>query len=228
MTASTMFSFDEQAHQYKNAAGIIRPSVTQILESVGITDLDGIPGDTLERKRRLGDAVHYATAVIDRHNFFNGPELDWDTLHTDTVQYVLAHEAMMRETGFIPEEVEQSGVASLNGMEFGFTRDRVGKFPGMKYRVVLELKCSYAEEKAWKIQLAAYGLTAKTNGEHIARIACQLKPDGKFKLYPYENPRDIDVFTWALALTTWKVNEGLAWRKENGNQKQTEDTNVKP
>lgn len=208
-------TFSEGSHQYKNSAGIVRPSTTQILESVGLTDLDGVPGDTLERKRALGDAVHFATAIIDRHKFFGGPELDWDTVHESTVPYIVAYESMMRETGFIPEEVEHPGIFSLNGMEYGFTRDRVGRFPGLGHKVVLELKCSYKEEYAWRVQLSSYALTVpKQSGEHVARFACQLKPDTRFKLYPYENPRDIDVFQWALALTYTKINNGIPWLKQ--------------
>lgn len=208
-------TFSESAHQYKNTAGLVRPSTTQILEGVGLTDLDGVPGDTLERKRALGDAVHFATAIIDRNKFFKGPELDWETVHESTVPYIMAHENVMRETGFIPEEVEHPGIHTLNGMEYGYTLDRIGRFPGMNCRAVVELKCSYKEEYAWRVQLASYVLTVpKKKDEFVARFTFQLKPDTTFKIFPYENPRDIDVFEWALALTYTKINNGIPWLKQ--------------
>ena len=207
-------TFEEKNHEYKNTAGLVVPSVTQVLESVGLTDLDGIPLDTLERKRALGDAVHYATAILDNCKFFDGPELDWETVHEDAVPYILAYENFQRAGLFEPEEVEHGGVHTVNGMEFGYTRDRVGKMNGIKYRVLLEIKCSYREEPAWKYQLAAYELTVpKEKNEYVARVSVQLKPDTTFKCFTYEKPRDRDRFLWALGLTYVKIEEGLDWRK---------------
>jgi hypothetical protein len=207
-------TFNEAFHEYKNENGIVRPSVTQILEGVGLTDLSSVPGDRLEHKRQLGNAVHYATAIEDRCKFFKGPELDWDTVHESTVPYLVAYERFCDEMEFVPEEIEQSGIFKVNGMEFGYTRDRVGRMKGLKHRCVLELKCSYREEPAWKYQLSAYEMTIpKAENEYVCRVAVQLKPDTTYKPFLYENPRDRDRFLWALALTHVKIEEGLEWNK---------------
>jgi hypothetical protein len=207
-------TFTEANHEYRNSAGIPVPSVTQILEGVGLTDLSGIPLDTLERKRALGDAVHYGTAILDRCKYMGGPELDWDTVHEDAVPYMLAYERFQSAGLFVPEEVEHGGIFTVNGMEFGFTRDRIGRMQGIKHRVLLEIKCSYREEPAWKYQLAGYDLTVpRAKDEYIVRVAVQLKPDTTFKCFPYEKARDRDRFLWALGLTYVKIEEGLDWKK---------------
>lgn len=226
-------SFDPTLHLYRNAAGIVRPSTTQILEGVGLVNFDDVPGDTLKHKRDIGDAAHFATHSLDICRFCQGildpaenclrckkhceeGSLNWDDVNPEVSPYILAYQRFKRESGFIVEEAEVSGIGMINGMEFGYTRDRVGRMPGIKYRVVLELKCAYKEEQSWKWQLSSYERTIqKAENEYIARVGCQLKKDTSFQLYPYENPRDIDVFTWALALTWTKINSNLKWQKES-------------
>lgn len=204
-------TFNSETHQYWNAKHEERPSVTQIMESMGFVDYDDVPGDTLEHKRKIGDAAHIATHFLDQG------DLDWDTVHEEVVPYVLAYENFKKETGFVPEPaIEAGGIGSIDGMEYGYTIDRVGRMVGIKYRIVLEIKCAYREEKSWKWQLAGYQRTVPRleENEHIARVAVQLKKDGNFKLWPYENPRDFDVFRTSLYLTWVKINEGIKWRKK--------------
>jgi hypothetical protein len=142
--------------------------------------------------------------------------LNWDDVNPEVSPYILAYQNAKKECGMVVEEAEVSGIGNINGMEFGYTRDRIVRLPGIKYRIVLELKCAYKEEKAWKWQLASYERTIqKAENEYIARMGLQLKKDASFKFYPYEDPRDIDVFTWALALTWTKLNNGLKWKKES-------------
>lgn len=226
-------TFDPVLHQYRNTEGIVRPSTTQILEGVGLVNYDDVPGDTLKHKRDIGDAAHFATHSLDICRFCQGillPDetctkckkhceegsLNWDDVNSEVSPYILAYQRAKKESGMVVEEAEVSGIGKINGMEFGYTRDRIITMPGIKYRAVLELKCAYKEEKSWKWQTASYERTCpKKENEHIARIGLQLKKDTSFKFYIYEDPRDIDVFTWALALTWTKINAGLPWQKES-------------
>ena len=51
--------FDPDSHLYR-VDGIIVPSVTQVLEDVGIVDYSRLPGSTREMALRRGSAVHAA------------------------------------------------------------------------------------------------------------------------------------------------------------------------
>lgn len=225
-------TFDPTDHSYKNDQGIKIPSVTQIIENLGFVDFDNIPGSTLEHKREIGDAVHFACHLLDTcpkcqgilgtedfcvkcNAVFEEGSLDWETVHSDCAAYVLAYQNFKLSGDFIPEGSEESGIGAINGMPFGYTRDGHGRMRGIKYRVVVEKKCAYAEEESWKWQLSPYATTVPRTdpNEFIARIALQLKPDASFKLYPYENPRDLDVFRSMLYLTHVKINSGLKWQK---------------
>lgn len=225
-------TFDPGEHCYKGNSGAIVPSVTQIIENLGFVDFDNIPGSTLERKRQIGDSVHFACHLLDTcprcqgilgqgdrcakcNAVFDEGSLDWESVDIECANFIMAYQSFKTTGDFIPEGSEESGIGTLGGMPFGYTRDRHGRMRGIKYRIVLELKCAYAEEESWKWQLAPYATTVPrtVENEFIARIALQLKPDATFKLYPYEDPRDLDVFRSMLYLTHVKINAGLKWQK---------------
>lgn len=225
-------TFEPSAHRYKNESGVVVPSVTQILDSVGLVNYDNVPGDTLEHKSQIGDAVHFAChlldtcptcqGILDNKDFckkcgkvFEEGSLDWETVHVECVPYVMAYQNFKTAGDFVAEGSEESGIFALSGMPFAYTRDRHGRMRGIDCRITLELKCAYAEEKSWKWQLAAYRATVPRlqPNEFIGSVACQLKKDTTFRLFPYENPRDLDTFKSALFLTHTKINEGLPWQK---------------
>lgn len=204
------FSFDAKTHTYREGDRII-PSVTQTLEGLGLIDFDNIPGETLEAKRELGDSVHKACHYLDQDDF------DYSTMQPEWAPYIDAYLLFCEEIGFTPdpEWVEKSGVFTFNGMKFGYTIDRVGTISTIKQKVVVELKCAYKAEPSWKLQTAAYEMVVpRKPGEYLSRLAVQLKPDGKYKVWPFENPRDRDYWLWALGLTTWKIENKLKFRKE--------------
>lgn len=204
------YSFDEVGHVYSDAHGTAITSVTQILDGVGISDYSSVPEKRLEYKRDIGDAVHYAARYLDEDR------LDYDTIQPAWANYLLAYQQFLEDTEFKIEAIEKQGVHAYSAMKFGYTLDRIGRFPGMKHRVLLELKCAYAEEESWRIQLAAYEMTIEKNpaDEFIVRLALQLKPDKTYKLWPdingYRDPNDRKVFLWALALTNWKITNQLS------------------
>lgn len=206
------WSFTEETHTFLDGNGSPIPSLTQILTGVGISDYSSVPGDRLEFKKNIGDAVHYGARYLDEGI------LDYDTIQPTWAKYLLAWENFKEATGFVCEGIEVPGVYSYSGMRFGCIWDRLGRFPGIKHRALVEIKCAYAEEPSWRIQLAGQEMTIPKDGdEYIARIACQLKPDANFKLWPdingYQDPNDRKVFLWALATTNWKIAHKLEWRK---------------
>lgn len=204
-------TYQDDLHLYKNEKGAEVPSVTQIMDSCGLVDYDNVPGKTLEHKRSIGDSAHYGTRLYDQG------DLDPFSIHEEVAPYVQAYINFVEEMGFEPEPdwIEKSMVHTVNGMTYGLTVDRVGRITKSptwsKFRLLLELKCAYAEEASWKWQMAGYELAV---GQGVVKAALQLKPDGKFRLFPYQNPRDRDVFLMALALTNTKINEGIRWKRE--------------
>jgi hypothetical protein len=208
------WKFDEPTHSFTDANGSPIPSLTQILEGVGISDYSSVPQKRLEYKRDIGDAVHYAARYLD-----NGT-LDFSTVQPVWANYLAAWQSFLDDTGFVAEGIEVPGVYEYMGMRFACIWDRLGRFPVFKYRALVELKCAFAEEPSWAIQLAGQELTIpKTGDEFIARIAVQLKPDGTYRVWPdlngYQDPNDRKVFLWALATTQWKMAKGLPWRRNN-------------
>lgn len=205
-------TFEEASHRYVDDNGIDRPSVTQIMDSCGMIDYDNVPGDTMEHKRQIGDAVHYATRLYDQD------DLDPFSVHPEAAPYVQCYMNLVEEVGIVcdPEWTEKGFIHTVHGMTYAGTIDRVCRFTKshIKYRIVLEIKNTYAEEASWKYQTAGYELAIpKEPGEYIARVACQLRPGKKAKLFPYENPRDKDGFLLCLSLVNLKINEGLKWRR---------------
>lgn len=209
------FTFDVATHCYRNKANK-RPvlSVTQVLDSVGIVDYANAPAEALQRKSELGTYVHSAVHALLTPD---EGELDWDTVPEAATPYILAAEKFVEETQFKPELVEYQNCVTLPQGPVGFRIDAKGKIGG--YPVILEVKCALKEEKSWAVQLAGYeecilALGMKPEGAPVyKRIACQLRPDGRYKLWLYEDRRDKIVWQQALFLATWKMNNGYALEK---------------
>jgi hypothetical protein len=205
-------TYNAAIHEYRDAENIIVPSTTQILDGVGLIDYDAVPGDTLEKKSILGDAVHFATEAFDF-----GLAVDPSTMHDDLLGYLLGYEEFKSDTGFVPERtsIENTGIHAIRGMRYGYRWDRLGRFRGLAHRCLLEIKCAYREEASWRYQLSGYEETVKKEpGEFIARVAVQLKKDGKYEIFMYEDSHDREVFEWALALTYKKIHHKLRWKKD--------------
>src|ERR1700690_2128494 len=208
------WTFVEEGHIFRDGNQNPVPSLTQILDGVGISDYSSVPQKRLENKRDIGDATHYAARYMDEDR------LDYSTIQPAWAKYLEAWQNFKDDTGFVCEGIEVPGVYTYSGMRFACIWDRLGRFPGVKHRALVEIKCAYAEEPSWKIQLAGQELTIPKQGdEFIARIACQLKPDGSYKLWPdingYRDPNDVKVFLWSLAVTNFKIINGLKWRRDD-------------
>lgn len=196
---STAFQFKELEHEYSEA-GLVIPSVTQTLASVGIVDYSMVPRAILEHKGEVGRQVHLACQYLDEG------VLDWDTIDPEVLPYVLAYEKFKQCTGFTVELNEYRTVATVNGMKFGMQLDRTGHINGKPY--VIELKATAQIHRAWGIQLAAYALGLdRTWGVGLRnRAAVHLKPNGTFAVEPFTDSNERQVFLWALGCTWWKLN----------------------
>lgn len=196
----SLFQFDEATHTYLFGEQRRRvPSVTQILKGVGIVDYSHIPADVLNAAADRGTRAHLAC------QFLLEGTLDWDTVADDIFQYVRGCEKFLKETGFKADaaNLEHQGVHTINGMSYGYRWDAVGEMNGMN--VLLDFKCTANEEKHWGVQLAAYDLAAYSADRKIRkRFVLRLLKDGGYRVVPFADVKDYEVFKWALGVQSWK------------------------
>lgn len=200
-------SFNEELHEYRDNTGLVVPSSTQVLQEVGFYEaLEAVEPGIIERKQKIGKVVHRATQLIDQN------KLDWTTVRKDCNGYLDAYAAFMDDTGFKPNLIEHRTIAKVHGMAYGMTVDREGLlyYKRQMRRTVLELKCTAQSEEYWGIQTSSYDLGL--GGERRLRAAVQLKEDGKYKLFVYDDPAHYQLFVSALSLTWWKINNLSKYR----------------
>ncbi len=202
-TATISFSFDEATHTYRDDSGLVLPSVTQILKANGFINFDGVPPMILERKCRLGTLVHELTELYDQ-----GESLEAFEVPDLVMQYAEGWANFRWDSGFEPALIEHQMIGEIHGMRYGMRLDVEGTMNGDPY--IIEKKCGASESPVWGLQTAAYDL-----GRHgrptVRRAAVQLGPQfpRNYKLFPYPEPSDYQIFTAALAQTVWKQNHGL-------------------
>src|SRR5439155_15884954 len=112
-------TFEPSTHTYRNAEGKPIPSVTGLLKQYGL--IPPLPPEAQaaqERKRRIGERVHVATACIDRGERYQ--------VDDETRPFVDAYIEFRRACGFKPEKIEVPYVGKLCGVEIGMRPDRAG------------------------------------------------------------------------------------------------------
>lgn len=204
----TQFVFDAASHTYHDCKGLLLPSVTQVLKAEGFINFDGIPHHILERKRQLGTLVHQATQLLDQ-----GEELAQFVIPSEVLEYVDGYINFKNDCLFEPdpEFIEHRMIGELFRMRYGMTLDRRGNINGIRH--IIELKCGASEHPAWGLQLAGYdtGVNATHGRAFDARAAVQLGPQFPrgYKIHPYEESSDYQVWMNSLANTIWKMNHRL-------------------
>lgn len=200
---TTEFTFDESLHAYYSADGLLLPSVTQVLKANGFINFDGIRPEVLERKRQIGTLVHKLTELYDQGESFDDYEIP------DVVMPFCQGWANFRwDSGFEPNRIEHRMIGEVHSMRYGMCLDVDGVMDGEYY--ILEKKCGASESPVWGLQTAAYdlGLNKKPTAK---RAAVQLGPQfpRNYKLFPYGDPADYQVWGAALAQNIWKQNHKL-------------------
>lgn len=203
--ATAPFTFNEALHTYRDYNNLVIPSVTQVMKAEGLICFDGIPEHILDRKRRLGTLVHKAAELYDNDTIsgFDIPE--------EVDDYLRGYITFRNDCGFTPELVEHRMLAEYYGMKYGMTLDRRGAIDGVDH--VIELKCGAAEDAAWGVQLAAYAVGLNEGSRRpptLQRAVVQLGsqfPRG-YKVWPYDDPAEYQVWVSSLSNTLWKQNKG--------------------
>lgn len=184
--------FVEKTHEYFVGADKV-PSVTTVLESERLVDLDGVPEALLEYSRGLGKAVHRATELNDVG------DLDDATLDPAIEPYLKAWKRFRYDTGFVVESLER--VVFNPVYRYAGTLDRLGRFGGGRgVSAIIDIKTG-APRKSTGYQLAAYlGALPIVEQRNRRRFACHLLADGRYALVEYVKPSDWNVFLAALTL----------------------------
>lgn len=191
-----IWTFDESLHLYRNAAGVIVPSVTQIIEAAGLNNgISKIPAGILQRKADIGTQTHIAADLLD-----DGASLDDLDVDPAVMPYAKAYCQFLEDNRPKWEVREQRFVATVTRMEYGGCVDRAGKLGNQT--VVIDIKTSREVGRHWGVQLAGYRLGLPHAGEPVA---LHLLPDGKYNLVPF--PDETAVFLAALRIAWWKREE---------------------
>ena len=193
--------FDPELHAY-SVNGTVLPSVTQILEDVGIIDYSQIPSETQEEALARGRRVHIATQYDDEG------ELDDSTVAESDLPYLEAWRKFRAESGFTPSLIEYRSYNSTHG--FAGTLDRTGWYGsnGRGADVLLDVKSGSAEN--WvRLQLSAY-CSFFPSPRSFRRVCVELRKDGSYRTYEFpcrEWESDFNRFLAALEVYRMKREE---------------------
>lgn len=158
-----MLKFNQEKHQY-TFNGLIIPSVSEIVNIV-CGEFKGIINGGHSDK---GTAIHLACHYLD-----NGI-LDWGTLEDDYVNYIIAWEDFKKDFEFDKFDLSESKLYSPLG--FAGTPDKIGN------KTLIDIKTGAKDIKRHIIQMAGYGILAKSNGIKVDKYMCvYLHNDGRFE-----------------------------------------------
>jgi hypothetical protein len=189
----TALRFEPDGHRYYLGEHQV-PSVTDVLEP--LQALDGIPPRALEHARIRGQHVHTACHLM-VHKL-----LEWSTLDPQLVGYVEAAKKFLEENE-IKVLVSEYRMAD-EGLKVAGTLDVIGVFK--RNTCVFDWKSTETMPRTAGPQTAAYDHLYRRNlgGRPMKRYGVQLFAEGKYKLYPYDDPRDWTWFVSALNLWHWR------------------------
>jgi hypothetical protein len=197
--ADLAFTFEQDRHLYRNAAGLVRPGVTSSLTAQGVFDFSMVPPDVLERARLRGKNVHRWCAEYDWCGF-----IDETWIAVDEMGYFQAWLNFRRDIKPIILAVEQPMLGLIGGIEVGGTPDVVAWIGTTRY--VIDRKCCASRHPGWALQTADYEMliTGRKRLGYMGRMSVQLMPTGKYAITLYgEDESDAAAAAAAVVLTEW-------------------------
>lgn len=191
-----MLLFDPEEHVYK-LDGRHVPSVTQVLSE--LEDYSHIPRHILDRKARLGTAVHKAVEM------WLADDLEEDTLHPEVAAYFNQFKAWFGVSGFKPILIEERVYSTR--FRYAGTLDLYGEMQGKRW--LIDTKTAYEIQPTFGPQTAAYeaGLLECKGLKTDNRGILQLSKD-KYKFIPMTGAADLNVFYAALTIKQWRIKYG--------------------
>lgn len=182
--------FDPVRHEYYDALGVRKPSVTWILAQSGLCSFDFVEEEIRARAMARGKSVHWMLQLEDEGR------LNYRSVPKALRAYRMAYLNWKRASGFIPELIESQFISPFG---YAGTLDRFGKFPATDSykrgsRAIVDFKTGAVQD--WTaIQLAAYSLRIHSNpflARMVRRIALGLKADGSYQV------REFPMETWEV------------------------------
>lgn len=158
--------FDPKDHIYK-LNGVVIPSVSQVMQRVGISDFSKVPANVLERARLFGTAVHRACELFDRGN------LDERSLDSNLWPYLDGWVNFKKDFSLEFIEIEKSIASTI--YRVAGTPDRIAKSEKRRRIAVLLNEegtykiTEYNDKTDWQVFLAALSIVnwkGKNNGKH--------------------------------------------------------------
>lgn len=196
--------FDEPSHTYF-LDGVRIPSVTQILEAVGVVDFSYLPPGTRKMALERGRRVHLATQFDDE------ADLDLDGLDEALLPYVQSWRNWRRDSGFEPTLIEYLG---YHPSGYAGRMDRFGKIRSRS--LLVDIKTNSME--GWvRLQTAGYAAFLP-DPISFERVCVELHQDATYRAITYPGKdfkRDFQDFQSCLAVYRLQERFGrLRNRKE--------------
>jgi len=186
--------FKAKTHQYFLGKREL-PSVTTVLQSVGLIDYSGVDRDVLEYARERGILVHEACRLFDEG------DLDEENLDPILKPYVDAWKKFLFHSQFKVERIEVPMCDHTYG--FAGTPDRIGMIRGR--RTIVDIKPP--THKPWyQLQTAGYSFFVPETLQF--RLVVHLRPDGEFRVSEHTNMQDRQRFLACLTVAQLKREFG--------------------
>ena len=202
--------FDAATHTYR-VRGLLVPHITEIVPS----NYDHVPPARLEIARQRGTAVHKLTELFDLRI------LNWMMVDPKLTPYLEAWVKAVQEYELEFEDCDVERRLYHPLYRYAGTGDRPRAWlrpPGVGQRrrlATIEIKSIAKMDENVDLQTAgqqcAENYRARLLGipETEDRWGFQLKPNGKFRAYPYEDhKRKQQVFLGYLTTLNWEVEHG--------------------
>lgn len=188
------------------------PSVTEILDCAGMTDLSMVPPRILRAAAERGNDLHEWRAA------FDDGLVDRDTVPPQSIAVRFrAYLQFIDETGFVVESSEQPVVNRAMGYVGRY--DLLGHFPEKPdAQWVVDTKAVAAVTPATRIQLVGYALAINTD-KPPQRAALWLRgeagKDGRlYRWLPYTNREDVSDWIAAVRVARFRMANRIAKLEE--------------
>lgn len=194
---SADLTFDAGLHEYRLPTGQRVPSVTEVLQAVGVsTDFEALRlgssriREAIDLKRDIGSALH-----ADAHAFDDN-DLVWASVDARVEPYLRAWETFRTNSGAVPLTRERAVYHPLYG--YAGTFDGIFLLPNGR-TVLIDLKTGDPKDSGCAFQTAAYleAFTAEHPDQIVhERWAVRLTPDHQipYRITPYTDWSDFSHF----------------------------------
>lgn len=195
-------TFDEVNHIYRRY-GIIKPSVTQILQEVGLIDFSAVPKEVLERASNFGTAVHKTTELFDKNI------LDFSSVSNPIIPYLKAWQDFVDTYQIKILAIEEKFYCSK--YDYCGTIDRIVYSETLKKEILIDIKTTSSISPTVNLQTAGYAIGIEK--PNITRMAVQLK-ENNFRAVLCNSATDAAYFLSALNVWKWKNLHKLIKREQ--------------